>query len=101
MLLSITYCQTPSLGSFDSDFPLFGVEDVSRREAGTTVMTTQVQTNVEFRIFRASNEASWDTLLAEAAAFASTLENRQIVNISHSSDRGNGTVVVWYVKELQ
>ena len=64
-------------------------------------MATKIQTNVEFRIFRASNEASWDTLLAQAAAFASTLEARQIVNISHSSDGGNGTVVVWYVKELQ
>ena len=64
-------------------------------------MATKIQTNVEFKIFRASNEASWDTLLAQAAAFASTLEARQIVNISHSSDGGNGTVVVWYVKELQ
>ena len=65
------------------------------------VMATKIQTNVEFKIFRASNEASWDKLLAQAAAFASTLEARQIVNISHSSDGGNGTVVVWYVKELQ
>ena len=64
-------------------------------------MATQIKTKVEFSIFRASNEASWDALLAEAAAFASTLEARQIINISHSSDRGNGTVVVWYVKELQ
>ena len=64
-------------------------------------MAAKIQTNVEFKIFRASNEASWDKLLAQAAAFASTLEGRQIINISHSSDRGNGTVVVWYVKELQ
>ncbi len=55
---------------------------------------------VAYRVFRAAGVASWDKLFDLAAEFASTLDRRQLINISHSSDGGNGTVVVWFQKEL-
>ncbi len=55
---------------------------------------------VAYRVFRAAGVASWDKLFDLAAEFASTLDRRQLINISHSSDSGNGTVVVWFQKEL-
>lgn len=55
---------------------------------------------VAYRVFRASGVASWDRLFDLAAEFASTLDRRQLINISHSSDSGSGTVVVWFQKEL-
>lgn len=61
-------------------------------------MPEAIQPGVAYRIFRAAGEASWDKLLNQAAEFAGTLDRRQIINISHSSDGGSGTVVVWYVR---
>jgi hypothetical protein len=61
-------------------------------------MSAPSQTQVAFRVFRATGVATWDRLLEQAAEFASTLDRRQIINISHSSDGGSGTVVVWYAR---
>jgi hypothetical protein len=58
-----------------------------RREDGSV--------NVHYRIFRATL-CTWDELFEEAAAFASALGFEKVINISHSADGGNGTVVVWY-----
>ena len=53
---------------------------------------------VEFRIFR-SMMKSWDTLFAEAAAFASELGPDRLISISHSEDNDEGVVTVWYWSE--
>ena len=50
---------------------------------------------IKFEVFR-STFSSWDTLLAEAAAFANSLAPDRLINISHSADNSNGVVVVWY-----
>ena len=50
---------------------------------------------VRYKIFRASL-ASWDELFGQAAEFSSEQGEMKIINISHSCDGGNGTVVVWY-----
>jgi hypothetical protein len=63
--------------------------------------TEKKLTDLEFKIFRASGVAAWEKPLAAAAEFAGTLERNQILNISHSSDDGSGTVVVWYVRQPQ
>ena len=53
---------------------------------------------VRFQLFK-STFSSWETLLAEAAAFASQLEPGQLISVSHSADQGKGVVVVWYWAE--
>ena len=40
---------------------------------------------------------SWEELFNEATAFANEVGPDRIVNISHSADRGDGLVVVWYL----
>jgi hypothetical protein len=51
---------------------------------------------VAYRKFRGTF-ATWDDLFGEAIAFANEVGPDRIVNISHSSDRGDGVVVVWYL----
>jgi len=49
-----------------------------------------------YRKFRGTL-ATWEQLFSEAAAFANEVGPDRIVNISHSVDRGDGVVVVWYL----
>ena len=35
----------------------------------------------------------------EAAEFANGVGTDKVVNVSHSADRGNGVVVVWYLND--
>ena len=49
----------------------------------------------QYRMFRGTL-ASWETLFAEAAEFASTLGPDRVISISHSEDANEGVVVVWY-----
>ena len=48
-----------------------------------------------FKYFR-STMATWDELFSEAAQFATQVGPESVAGISHSSDRGNGVVTVWY-----
>ena len=64
-----------------------------------TVMTDPIKPKVAFKVFRASGVTPWDKLFETAVAFASTLKPDLLLNISHSSDSGSGTVVVWYREE--
>jgi len=48
-----------------------------------------------FKIFRSSFK-SWENLFAEAAAFAEVLGPDRLVTISHSADKSDGVVAVWY-----
>jgi len=50
---------------------------------------------VKFEIFRGSFE-SWDSLFTEAAEFASQVGREHLIGISHSEDKNNGVVTVWY-----
>jgi hypothetical protein len=50
---------------------------------------------MEFEIFRGV-WASFDQLFAEAAAFATSLGRERVVSISHSEDKDDGVVTVWY-----
>ena len=39
---------------------------------------------------------SWDELFQQAATFAAGLGPDRVISISHSADKDNGVVVVWY-----
>lgn len=61
-------------------------------------MKTETKTKIDFRIFRATGVTAWEKPMTAAAEFAATLERDDIISISHSSDGGDGTVVVWYLR---
>lgn len=53
---------------------------------------------VKYRTFKGAFK-SWETLLAEASAFASELDPDKLISISQSSALGDWTMVtVWYWK---
>ena len=43
--------------------------------------------------------ATWDELFNQAAEFATEVGSDRVVGISHSADRGDGVVTVWYWTE--
>ena len=51
-----------------------------------------------YTLFRGTMR-SWDSLLAEAASFASEIGRERLISISHSEDKDDGVVVVWYWSE--
>jgi hypothetical protein len=51
--------------------------------------------NVNYRVFRGT-WTSWETLFNQASEFASLLNARQLISISHSADGAEGVVTVWY-----
>jgi hypothetical protein len=59
--------------------------------------------SVQHRIFSSSNK-SWETLCAEASAFASEVGREKLINISVAASGGTevfglggtGVIVVWY-----
>jgi hypothetical protein len=53
---------------------------------------------VKYEIFRGSFE-SWDSLFSDAAEFASQISRDRLIGISHSEDKNNGVVTVWYWNE--
>jgi hypothetical protein len=54
------------------------------------------QWRLAYRMFRGTF-ATWEELFDEAAEFANGVGTDKVVNVSHSADRGNGVVVVWYL----
>ena len=48
-----------------------------------------------FEVFSA-NFSSWHTLFEKAAALATELGPERLIGISHSADRTEGVVTVWY-----
>ena len=55
----------------------------------------QTSRRLAYKYFRGTF-ASWDDLFGEAAQFATQVGPERVVSISHSADRGNGVVTVWY-----
>jgi hypothetical protein len=54
-----------------------------------------VKWRAKHRTFRGTF-ATWDQLFDEAADFATEIGPERLINISHSADRGDGVVAVWY-----
>ncbi len=49
----------------------------------------------KFEVFRGVL-TTWETLFARACDFASSLGPDRVISISHSCDRLDGVVTVWY-----
>ena len=50
---------------------------------------------VQFEMFRGTFE-SWNSLFTQAAEFATSLGPDRLISISHSEDKDDGVVAVWY-----
>jgi hypothetical protein len=50
---------------------------------------------VKFEVFRGVM-ATWPQLFEEAANFATRIGRDRLITISHSEDRDDGVVAVWY-----
>jgi hypothetical protein len=50
---------------------------------------------LSYKYFRGTL-ATWDELFSQAAQFATEVGSEYVVGISHSADRGDGVVTVWY-----
>lgn len=53
---------------------------------------------VAFEVFRGSL-VTWHTLFERAADFASSIGADRVISISHSCDRSDAVVTVWYRTE--
>lgn len=53
---------------------------------------------VEFRTFR-GRMTSWESLFDEAARFATEIGRERLISISHSEDKNDGVVTVWFWSE--
>ena len=53
---------------------------------------------VHFRVFRGT-WASFNNLFSQASAFASEIGKDRLISISHSEDKDDGIVTVWYWDE--
>jgi len=63
--------------------------------ANKTAGGNQKNWRLTYKYFRGTL-ATWDQLFSEAAQFATEKGPEYVVDISHSSDKGNGVVTVWY-----
>jgi hypothetical protein len=50
---------------------------------------------VAYEVFRGTF-ATWDHLFREAAEFADRVGKERLISISHSEDKDDGVVAVWY-----
>jgi hypothetical protein len=55
----------------------------------------EARKRTNFKIFRGTF-ATWGSLCSEAAEFASTIGPDDLINISHSEDKDDGVIVVWF-----
>jgi hypothetical protein len=49
-----------------------------------------------YRVFRGGAFVTWDQIFTDAAKFATELGPEKVLGISHSEDKGDGVVTVWY-----
>jgi len=56
--------------------------------------------SVAFKVFRGTLIA-WQAPFQEAAEFASRLSPERLISISHSADKSDGVVTVWYWSGLE
>jgi hypothetical protein len=57
--------------------------------------TTRINWRVEYKMFRGTL-ATWDELFTRASEFATDIGRDRLIGISHSADRADGVVAVWY-----
>jgi len=60
-----------------------------------SVVNAKERRRAAFQTFRGTF-SDWESLCAGAAVFATTIGPQNLITISHSEDKANGVVVVWY-----
>lgn len=50
----------------------------------------------KYELFRAGAFTSWDALLTDVARFVTWVGRENLIAVSHSADKGEAVVVVWY-----
>jgi hypothetical protein len=63
--------------------------------ARRTTQTESAAMQVRFRVFRSVFQ-SWESLFQEVADFATKVGPERLITISHSEDKSDGVVTVWY-----
>lgn len=76
---------------FSSPTPSGGAE----APAPVGVQAPRARPVARYRRFRGTF-SSWDSLLSQAAEFATSIGPERLITISHSEDNDDGVVVVWY-----
>jgi hypothetical protein len=54
-----------------------------------------ISQSVKFKVYRGV-WASFDSLFCEASEFATSVGKDRLISISHSEDKDDGIVTVWY-----
>ena len=72
-----------------------GFEETAEASAAKGVAKKVQNPRMAFRIFRGTF-ATWEKLFADAAQFATEIGPERVASISHSEDRSDGVVTVWY-----
>ncbi len=96
-------CGAPNPGSRElnlppaaaAEYPGSPAEPTGPPPGSPSGPVTPTRRRVGFKLFR-SSLLSWESLFAQAAEFASTIGPRRLISISHSEDRNEGVVAVWY-----
>ena len=86
-------CGEQGEDSFDSCWKCSAPKRVASGVPGQHPRPPRLRMN--YRYFRGVL-ASWDTLCTQAAEFATELGPDRLVSISHSEDKNDGVVIVWY-----
>lgn len=92
-------CGETSEAQFDScwkcgtEFASPALPDVSDNPVGAELPRRRPV--ARYRRFRGTF-TSWDSLLSQAAEFASSIGPERLITLSHSEDKDDGLVVVWY-----
>lgn len=87
-------CSEQIEDTFDSCWKC-GTAKGDRPAAPVTPPSPEPKWRLAYRVFRGT-WASWDELFAQAADFANTLGPERVISISHSEDKDDGVVAVWY-----
>jgi hypothetical protein len=87
---------------FDSCWKCATPRDGPRDDVQTVALGNPIVVGEEKKSWRLTYKyfrgtfATWDELFAQAAQFATEIGSEYVVGISHSVDRGDGVVTVWY-----
>lgn len=71
------------------------VSDSSEYSLYSTGRKQESLSTVGYEVFRGTM-ATWDSLFSQAASFASEIGPEKLIGISHSEDKNEGVVTVWY-----
>ena len=54
-----------------------------------------MRASIQHSIYKSSFD-SWEEMCSKVARFAETIPREDLINISHSSEGGQGVIIVWY-----